>query len=338
LLSREGRPTTRGYKQLAHSLGNPPELESVLDDLCLLGLICDEHEASDQVVYSLSQHYLEKVIEMDPRIIDRKRAEEMLERGVREFRLTGSNLPEYNYRFVKRHLESGTFAIPSDAETLWRKSENASINRHLISRTLIAGLLGLALFVPASFFNIMGRQFGPSPPTDSERGIIYGIIILAGALLGMLVNGLGAFAITWQEYHYPHWPAWKQVGFIWLFLFFPFLGLGILGTLKGGSISSPVICILLGIMSSICVGSALYLSIPPRQSAGWWGYLRPAVTAGMGLGLLLAASLFVADLVSPSMNTYNRVVLWVELPSYVVTLTTSFAGGLVIGERMLLDI
>jgi hypothetical protein len=336
LLSSEGKPAAKTRQQLTYSLGDLPELDSVLNDLGNLGLIYAEAEASGQMVYALSHRYLEKVIELDPDAIGRKRAEELLETGLREFRLHQFALAEHTYQFIKRQVDSGVLIIPPAAAALWQRSQKTSVLRRLIFRVLMVILFGPILFIPALGSGILTWQLVPTLSPDWSQTLVF--TCLTAAVIGSFVNGLGVAVNTALEYQLPHWSRWKR---LWLFLLA--MG-GALGTLmlllepSGMTVfQSPVEALVTGLLIGLFFGLALYLSLPPERKQSWGGKMRPSVIAGLVFGLLLAATVVLGQGSGGSeLDEIQAKMLWVELPIYFTTVTTTFAFGLEVGDRLLL--
>jgi hypothetical protein len=341
LLSSEGKPAAKTRQQLARSLGDSPELDRVLNDLGDLGLIYAETDASGQMVYALSHRYLEKVIELDPDAIDRNRAEECLEAGLREFRLHQFALAEHTYQFIKRQVDKGVLAISPEAEALWQRSRKVSAFRHLMFRVLIVILLSPLLAIPALGFGILVRQADPATRLDTAQPLVYVFIGLAAALAASFTNGLGATIATLLEYRFSHWPLWRRFGLFLLSLLSPGVAIGILGALVQPSgaivLQRPEQSLVLGLIASLFLGLALYLSLPRERQQSWWGQMRSSVIAGLTFGLLLAAVIFLGDSIGGGdFSEIQRKVLWIEVPVYLTTLTTIFAFGLEVGDRLLL--
>jgi hypothetical protein len=341
LLSSEGKPTAKTHEQLARSLGDTPELDGALTDLTNLGLIYAETDTSGHKIYAISHHYLEKVIQVDPNAIELKRAEEMLEAGLRQFSQHGFSLAEHTYQFIKRRVEAGGLGIPSEAEALWQLSQRASALRHLTFRALVMIVLAPLMAIPALVWGNLDRQIGPAPPADGVQTLIYLFIGIAAALMTAFTNGLGAVAATLIEYRFAHWSQWRKLGLFASLLLVPGLSIGILGALaqpSGGTILvNQRQSLIWGVICGLFFGLALYLSVPRQREPGLWRQVRWGVVAGPICGLLLALALLASDrLLGTELPAAQQTILLFAAPAYLTTLTLSFAFGIGIADRLLL--
>jgi hypothetical protein len=162
--------------------------------------------------------------------------------------------------------------------------------------------------------------------------------LLVTSMWGLVVGGLGAVIATYLEYRRPTWGPWKR-----LLTFALPIGtvVGIAGAMfqlsRATVFESPLEGFVFGVCAGVFMGGALYLSLPAERQQNWWDQLRPGLLTGVISGLLLAAVFFFDNLFrGGDLSHVQQALLWVEYPIYMTTITTTFALGIEVGNRLLL--
>lgn len=272
----------------------------------------DGHISIDELFYYAAKKVRETRPEQTP----------MIELSVREGEI----------RIAKNPKIAQAKILPG-SEVLWQYSRTTLLIRHLVFRALMVILLGLLLAIPVIVIRL---------PFVENRGIGYiAFSGLTAALGGSIVNGIAATVVTLLEFKFPHWSHWKQ----W-FLFLPCqlligLVLGVLVMLLHSTgwfklFDEPQQAIGAGLAAGLFAGIALYLSLPAERSQNWWQQLKPSLIVGSTTGLIFAMVIFIAgrsDIIN--LSSADESLLWLEFVLYGITMTTTFAFGFELGDRLL---